>query len=1273
MRKSYLIICCWLTSMLMAGCAAIGSTSVDGNVEKKIIPAQSADRKTADPAAQWRKLDLSQYANANAVLLDDVEKVVYNSNGTSIRTDECWTLIRTEKGKIDYRTLTLHFNEFYEKKPEVVIEIIKPDGTVIKPALQQKISVESSQMQSNIYDPANKVLVVGIPGLETGDILYCKYTEETLRARMKDVWCTIALLQTNEPILHYSYTVSAPEKTPLVKIVVKDEVKGTLTRSEKKVGDRIIYSFEANNVPQVLPEPDMPPWYLHSMRILASTVPDWESVSRWYYNLCMPHIKAVSPELTAKAKSLAAGKSEKAAIRAMFDFVSKEIRYTGVTNENTAPGYEPHDVKDTFAQKHGVCRDKAALLAAMLLEVGFDAFPVLFMAGDPKDPEVPNNYFNHAITGVKTTDGELILMDPTDENSVDMLPGYAMDKSFLCATEDGDVLRRSPVKPAEENLLHISSQGVLSEDFTLKMTSKLTFNGVNDTIYRSAFARWPANYREQFAAAAVKRALPGAVLEKFEVLPADVRDLSRALELVITYSVKDFVNIKWGAGTLALPFIGGEFGVFNFFVSDKLLKTRKYPMRFESTAGIRETCRIDLVPSLKCIALPGWKNINTAALSALYSADLKGNTVSAQRNIELKRVEVAAGEYDSFMQAVGAMKNSDQNKIIVSRDFQADKNAFAQAQTVVLDTQSRVNISSLSDYTASVYKKVKILNYGGVKAFSELKLDCIENISLAEFTAAKVTLPDNRVINIDLKTVKVMDKSVSQQAPRYPAARQLILPLAGIVPGAIVEYSYSEKVSAPDGIDFVKILASFSPIEKGVLEINYPAKLENKFKLLLPQAGFPVSISYKDNCKIVTIKSNDIPMYKEEPFLPPVQLFAPLVGISSFDSSLYAAKLLAAFKKAALNTPEIAALAAEFKVKYPEMQERVRAIRDFVAENIRHAGLEITELGSGYITPADVTLREGYGNSIDRAVLLYALLQAAGISNISVVMTSNMPDLELARKKFLDLPQNWFDTALLRVALDGEEFYLGDTNEYAEIGSVAHENMLALALDNGELITVESSAGFVDEIRQIWQIVCQKDNSAEITRTYCYYGVGYEKIKGFFDRATPEEERQYWEQELAGDLVGSEIIEIKKELDKYPGVVVLKVKKPDFWKKSGSFVYFKLPESGAGRLLRTAGTRTLPYMQSRTVKHSARYEVDLLKDWEMCELAAGKFDLAIPGCESVVQLDCNIVNGNMLQAEEKVFFKPFYLESAGYGVVENIQKELSSPANRTILFKTSGK
>ena len=48
----------------------------------------------------------------------------------------------------------------------------------------------------------------------------------------------------------------------------------------------------------------------------------------------------------------------------------------GITTEDEAPGYEPHDVSITFSNRYGVCRDKGALLASMLRLVDVEATPV---------------------------------------------------------------------------------------------------------------------------------------------------------------------------------------------------------------------------------------------------------------------------------------------------------------------------------------------------------------------------------------------------------------------------------------------------------------------------------------------------------------------------------------------------------------------------------------------------------------------------------------------------------------------------------------------------------------------------------------------------------------------------------------------------------------------------------------------------------------------------------------------------------------------------------
>ena len=204
-------------------------------------------------------------------------------------------------------------------------------------------------------------------------------------------------------------------------------------------------------MPQAFPEPDMPPMHTCAQRLLVSTIPTWQDLSRWYWKLSEPRMAATVPEMQETVDALVAGAASRdERIWRVFTYVSQKIRYMGVTPEEEAPGYEPHDVKLTFQNKYGVCRDKAALLAAMLRMAGVEAYPVLIHVGERRDPDVAQIFFNHAIVAaVSEKPGAVgadryILMDPTNENSARLLPEYLCEKSFLVATPEGEALPRIP-------------------------------------------------------------------------------------------------------------------------------------------------------------------------------------------------------------------------------------------------------------------------------------------------------------------------------------------------------------------------------------------------------------------------------------------------------------------------------------------------------------------------------------------------------------------------------------------------------------------------------------------------------------------------------------------------------------------------------------------------------------------------------------------------------------------------------------------------------------
>ena len=80
-------------------------------------------------------------------------------------------------------------------------------------------------------------------------------------------------------------------------------------------------------------------------------------------------------------------------------------------------------------------------------------------------------------------------MDPTDENTKDIFPTYLQNMSYLVARPEGEILKTSPVIPAEKNMTQINNKAYLSAQGQLSAQSIIHFNGINDTVYRAHFSK----------------------------------------------------------------------------------------------------------------------------------------------------------------------------------------------------------------------------------------------------------------------------------------------------------------------------------------------------------------------------------------------------------------------------------------------------------------------------------------------------------------------------------------------------------------------------------------------------------------------------------------------------------------------------------------------------------------------------------------------------------------------------------------------------------------
>jgi hypothetical protein len=233
----------------------------------------------------------AKYPDADDVLADQLVFVHYEADGTSVTFGKKWTKVLTDKGRRDNEHMSVHFNEAYSKVAFDLLEVIKPDGkaTPVDIPTQSRVTNERILMGWNTYDPHYKVLEIGIPGLAVGDIVHYHAIRTTFKAPVPKTWSDWTVLEGTSPIRHVLYEVSGPKELPLRSIALKDEVPGTVSFAQSEQDGRLIYHWEARDVPRMYEEPQMPPACICVQRLLVSTGADWRDISRWYWTLSLRH------------------------------------------------------------------------------------------------------------------------------------------------------------------------------------------------------------------------------------------------------------------------------------------------------------------------------------------------------------------------------------------------------------------------------------------------------------------------------------------------------------------------------------------------------------------------------------------------------------------------------------------------------------------------------------------------------------------------------------------------------------------------------------------------------------------------------------------------------------------------------------------------------------------------------------------------------------------------------------------------------------------------
>lgn len=1132
----------------------------------------------------------NRFPDADTVLLAGLQRIRYEADGTSEQWHEEYIKILTEKGRRDHLTLSSYFVIPYQRGPEdcqiPLVEILHAAGgtTVVDVAAQSRIMIDPSSMDANIYNPNEKLIEVNVGGLQVGDVLHFVMYDRVVQARMANSWGDWFVLESTRPVVRQTIEIDGPTNRPLAAIALKDPLPGCVTASREAAGDRIRYRWEVRDVPRMFPEPNMPELHTVVQRLLVSTIPDWETVSRWYWTLSEPHYTR-TPAIEEKVAALTAGAADDAGkIQALFGFVAQEIRYMGIIAESEAPGYEPHDVADTFAARHGVCRDKAALLVSMLRAAGFEAFPVLIHTGARKDPEVPQPAFNHAIVAVRT--GETYqLMDPTDETTKDLLPAYLHNRSYLVASPQGDPLRLSPVDPATNNLMRVDTRGYVDNEGRLTAETRLYFDGVNDNAYRGYFAQIQPQERRRLLEGAVRAAMPGARVDEVEILPADLMDMSSGLTARVAYEAEDVLLRGGDLAMLPLPFLGTRLGMVNFILGQTGLQERRFPLETEVACGVREQVTLELSPAFNTPeSLPLLEPVTTNTVSWSMAVRQSGLVLDARAEFLLDAVSFSAAEYRGLKAVLVEVERALRRMPIYSMKASSGDALTAGADSVVEDETAKFVLDPDGTLHETRSVRRRILTYAGKKQYSELAVKFNPAWDSVELVRGAVTSPDGHVSEISRAELNEMDAEWAGSAPRYPPGRTLVASFPAVVVGGTIEYTLAITRRDRPLLAVRESFASSEAIRRKQVTVSVPR-------------GWPVSLhrhAFEGKAINESIFADggrdldtyewsvaDVPATRREEQMPPDWLLQPTLSVSFGTWAAYARTVGDALEHAAARQPACEAEGRRLAQTTEDPWVRLQGIRDRVALQVRLAGPPFPELPLSAITHADVSLRDGYGSTADRAAVLFAMARAAGFEP-EFVLASRRPAIEPFRLSLDAAAEpDVFPDVLVRVtapALNlaaGHYVYLGDSDQYGAIGASTHEDMWALTLPHGECVAVQPARE--DRIWTEHRMSLDAQGNALLTHRTLYFGNSFGVENRRYQEMTPEERRRYHQERIAKFSQGA-VAEgpLRTDFSAYPGQVEFTVRLPSFGVRDGDYLYVALPETFDRLFALRSDRRSLP-------------------------------------------------------------------------------------------------
>ena len=420
------------------------------------------------------------------------------ADGTGSKTTTVVMRVQSEASLKQVGVLNIPFAAGTQRLEIAYARVRRPDGTVIETQVDQAIEMPSQVTTAAPFYSDLKQMQLPVRSLRVGDTLEWQakvimtkpeapgqfwgqetfpddgvMLSQTLELRVpRDVYVNVWSSK-NKP----TDTVEGNERVYRWIASQKKPTVGKDADAEKELKKKQVWTAEEELDAKEGKFPTMA-W---------STFKSWEAVGAWYQSLESDRI-VPDATINAKVAELTAGKTtEEEKVRAVYGYVSTQIRYIGVAFG--IGRYQPHRAAEVLENQYGDCKDKHTLLAAMLTSLGLHPNAVLIGAGVRFNDAVPSpGAFNHLITNVPVN-GKTVWLDSTEEIAPYGALAYVIrDKKALVAPDSGVArIETTPAALPFPSFQKLDAVGTLDKDGISNSRLSWTIRGDEEMALRAAF------------------------------------------------------------------------------------------------------------------------------------------------------------------------------------------------------------------------------------------------------------------------------------------------------------------------------------------------------------------------------------------------------------------------------------------------------------------------------------------------------------------------------------------------------------------------------------------------------------------------------------------------------------------------------------------------------------------------------------------------------------------------------------------------------------------